>query len=209
MSDHVNHWACAVCPLMAKFNYGGKPKWGKFALGYMSDEAGSQGEEKNQERENQAPNEGRRRPPWMQSRLGTGLSDGAKAVEHEDIPDALIDDPLFWYGRYLELEKSYQDLGAILQDQRRKQQQQSFMRDTRKGDLEAFYDRARSIVGIFTGTLVILQLTNAEGIIQVSPEILIGSAIAITTVLDAISLPSFLSRVKNTIRDLWSQGDSN
>ena len=171
----------------------------------MSDEADSQSETQN----NESSNEERQPPSWAQTRLGSGLTGGAKSVEYENINEALMEDPLFWYGRYVELEKSYQDLGALLQKQQTQQRQQSFMRDAREGDLEAFYNQARSIIGIFTGTLVILQLATVEGIIQLSPEILIGSAIAITTVLDAISLPSFLGRVKTAIGSIRSRRDSN
>lgn len=135
-------------------------------------------------------------PPGSSKRLGkTGLV-GADSIEYEDVPEDLRSNPNYWLGRYIELEKAYMDLGQQIEQLQQQQKTRDFFNrtDSEKDDIEQLYLRGRNLIGIFTGVLVILHLIEAEALFNLSPLILVGAAVAITTILDAISLPELLSK---------------
>jgi len=133
-------------------------------------------------------------PPGSGRRLGISGTSGALSVKYEEIPDDLEADAVYWYARYRELEKSYMDLGQQLEQFHHQQKSREFFRDTSDEDYREIYRRFRNLVGIFTGVLVLLNILALEGLINLPPEILVGAAIAITTVVDAVSLPSLLGK---------------
>lgn len=172
------------------------------------DEDGGKGPSNGGEDQSNSQRNRRSNPFHPERRLSdTPTGPGAVTIDEEVIEDHLQDNPVYWYGRYRELEKSYKDLASQFQDLKRQQERRDFMGRVSEEDNEVVYTKARNWVGLFSSTLVILNILMISGLFELPQSVLIGAAVAITAIFDAISLPNLVGSVWDRITSIWPRGD--
>lgn len=131
---------------------------------------------------------------------------GAKTVKSEQIPDWAWNSPEYWYGRYLELEKAYCDLGQQKYHQSMNQGHtaMSLARDAANND--DVLDELLGLAGIAVSIATITFALRGSGYHSLSSGVILGVSFAGMVLAQRVHLPEALGRIRTTIVSLY-RGD--
>lgn len=140
----------------------------------------------------------RGRPPWMQSRIGQ-MPGGASPIDSEDIPEWAWNSPEYWYARYVELEKSYRDLGQIHQRQNMHHGNTAYQFAREAANDEELLDELLGLASIAVSVATLLFALRARDYHSFSTGVILGLSFVSMVLANRVHLPQALGRIRSTL----------